>query len=71
MADDKFNIKVLDMVLDVHVKNGTKYVTLPSTFCKTVNIKGEDGEQVRILVIERRKGNAVVDFCEVWTKQNM
>jgi len=68
---DKYNIKILDLVLDVRDKNGTKYITLPCGFCKTVGIKGEYGEQVRILVLEKRKGKDVEDFCHVMTTQKI
>lgn len=66
MTTNKYDIRTLQLLLDVHNRNGTHSVTLPAEFCKQVNIK--PGNKVLFLAVEVRRNMVVEDLCDVLVK---
>jgi hypothetical protein len=62
-----FDVKLLDLRLNVHSHNGTYYVNFPKEICKKIGIKGNT-QQVNIIIHQLIDNNNVINLCTVYKK---
>ena len=66
MNNTKVDVRLLEHLLDVHNKNGTRTITLPKSFCDSFKIK--PGNQIKIVVEEIHRGRTVEDLVQLYVK---